>query len=69
MLMGFGTFNVVEGLINHHLLGLHYVNELVEPRYWMYWDIGFILWGAAMLGAGWRLLRQGQRESAQRSAQ
>ena len=69
MLLGFGAFDVAEGLIDHHLLGLHHVNEQVEPRYWIYWDIGFIVWGAAMLGAGSHLLRLGQRESAQRSAQ
>ena len=49
MLMGFGAFNVVEGLVDHHLLGIHHVNELVDARYRIYWDIGFILWGAAML--------------------
>jgi uncharacterized membrane protein len=64
MLMGFGAFNVVEGLVNHHLLGIHQVNELVDERYRIYWDIGFILWGAAMLFIGWVLLKQGQRETS-----
>jgi uncharacterized membrane protein len=63
MLMGFGAFNVIEGLVNHHLLGIHHVNELVDERYRIYWDIGFILWGAAMLIIGWVLLKQGQRET------
>lgn len=64
MLMGFGAFNVVEGLIDHHLLGIHHVNELVDPQYRIYWDIGFLVWGAAMFIIGWYLLKQGQRESA-----
>ena len=64
MLVGFGVFNVVEGLIDHHLLGIHHVNELVDPVYRRYWDIGFLVWGAAMLGIGWVLLQQGWRESA-----
>jgi hypothetical protein len=29
MLVGFGAFNCVEGLIDHHLLGVHHVNETV----------------------------------------
>jgi uncharacterized membrane protein len=64
ILMGFGTFNVVEGIVDHHLLGIHHVNELVAPPDRIYWDIGFILWGVAMFLIGWWLLREGQRESA-----
>jgi uncharacterized membrane protein len=66
LLIGFGTFNVVEGIINHHLLGIHHVNETVPPSQWIYWDIGFLLWGAAMLVGGWALLRAGKRETAAR---
>jgi uncharacterized membrane protein len=61
MLIGFAAFNVVEGLVDDHLLGIHHVNELVDPRYRIYWDIASILWGAAMLAIGWILLEQGQR--------
>jgi uncharacterized membrane protein len=64
MLIGFGAFNVVEGLINHHLLGIHHVNEKVDPAFRVYWDVGFIVWGAAMLIIGWWLLKEGQRETA-----
>ena len=31
MLIGFGVFNLVEGVIDHHLLGIHHINETV-PR-------------------------------------
>jgi uncharacterized membrane protein len=61
LLLGFGTFNVVEGVVDHHLLGIHHVNELTAARYRMYWDVGFLIWGAAMFVIGWCLLRQGQR--------
>lgn len=57
VLMGFGLFNVVEGLIDHQLLGLHHVNETVPPSQWIYWDMGFLIWGAAMLIGGWFLWR------------
>ena len=53
ILMGFGIFNVVEGIINHHILGLHHVNETAPRDQWLYWDLGFLAWGAAMLLTGW----------------
>ena len=62
-LLGFGIFNLVEGLINHQLLGLHHVNETVPREQWIYWDIGFLIWGAAMLVGGWVLLKRGQTET------
>jgi uncharacterized membrane protein len=55
LLVGFGLFNVVEGIVDHQLLGLHHVNETAPPAQWMYWDLGFLAWGAAMLAAGWYL--------------
>lgn len=63
VLMGFGLFNLVEGLVDHHLLGLHHVNETVPRAQWIYWDLGFLAWGAAMLVSGWWLLRLGRAES------
>jgi uncharacterized membrane protein len=46
ILMGFGAFNLVEGTLNHLILKLHHVNELVPVHQWVYWDIGF--WYAAL---------------------
>ena len=57
VLVGFGLFNLVEGVIDHHLLGIHHVNETVPREQWFLWDAGFLIWGAAMLGGGWWLLR------------
>ena len=59
ILMGFGIFNLVEGTINHHLLGLHHVNETVSRGAWLFWDVGFLVWGAVMLIGGWLLYRSG----------
>jgi uncharacterized membrane protein len=64
LLIGFGLFNLVEGVVNHQLLGLHHVNETVAREQWIYWDVGFLIWGAAMLIAGWLLLRSGRRETS-----
>jgi uncharacterized membrane protein len=63
MLIGFGLFNLIEGIIDHHLLGIHHVNETVLQDRWVYWDLGFLVWGALMLIGGWRLMRAGQQEA------
>jgi uncharacterized membrane protein len=63
MLIGFGLFNVAEGIVDHQILGVHHVNETVAAQNWIYWDIGFLLWGAAMIVGGWWLLKAGRRET------
>ncbi len=63
ILIGFGIFNLVEGIIDHHLLGIHHVNETVPREQWIYWDVGFLIWGAVMLIAGWLLLKRGKEET------
>ena len=57
LLMGFGLFNLVEGLVDHQILGLHHVNETVPEAQWIWWDMGFLAWGAAMIAGGWVLWR------------
>ena len=57
LLIGWGAFNLAEGLINHEILGLHHVNETVPPDQRLAWDIGFLAWGAAMLAGGYLLMR------------
>ncbi len=64
LLMGFGSFNLVEGIIDHQILGIHHVNETVPRDQWIAWDLGFLIWGAVMLVGGWFLLRTGQHETA-----
>lgn len=60
ILLGFGLFNLVEGLVDHHLLGIHHVNETVPPSQWIWWDLGFLASGALLVAAGlW--LRKGRR--------
>ena len=63
LLMGFGAFNLVEGIMDHQILGLHHVNETAPREQWIYWDMAFLAWGAAMLAGGWLLLRAGRRET------
>jgi uncharacterized membrane protein len=58
LLLGWGLFNLIEGLVDHYLLGLHHV---VEALGLSVWDHLFLAWGAAMLAAGWLLLRAARR--------
>ncbi|MEJ7763828.1 MAG: DUF2243 domain-containing protein [Thermomicrobiales bacterium] len=62
ILMGWGSFNLVEGTVDHHILTIHHVNETVAPDQWKWWDLGFLLWGAVMLVGGWRLALSGEAE-------
>src|SRR4051794_273275 len=63
LLLGWGLFNVVEGLIDHEVLGVHHVNETVPDPHCLAWDIGFLAWGAAMIAGGWFSVRSGRRET------
>ena len=55
MLAGWGGFNLVEGLVDHQLLGLHHVRPGPDE---LLYDIGFLVWGAVMLVVGVALLRR-----------
>jgi len=49
MLLGWGLFNMVEGLIDHQLLGLHHVRPGAHQ---LAWDLGFLAFGAVLAGVG-----------------
>lgn len=49
ILTGWGVFNLVEGVIGHHVLGLHHVRH--GPDELMY-DIAFLVAGAALVVTG-----------------
>lgn len=55
LLIGWGLFNLVEGVIDHYLLQLHHV---YEPAGLSVWDGLFLLWGAGMVAVGWWLCRR-----------
>lgn len=60
LVIGWGLFNLVEGTVNHAILGVHHVNERVPREQWMYWDLAFLVWGFAMLVGGWLLVGAGR---------
>jgi uncharacterized membrane protein len=55
VLAGWGVFNLVEGLIDHELLGVHHVrDDLGGP---LSWDLGFLAFGALLVLGGVALHR------------
>jgi uncharacterized membrane protein len=56
MFAGWGTFNLVEGLVDHHLLGVHNVRDDVADPFW--WNVGFLAFGAGLVAAGAWLVRR-----------
>lgn len=52
---GWGVFNLVEGIIDHELLGIHHVRP--GPHY-LAWDIGFLAVSVVLVGIGWAIARE-----------
>jgi uncharacterized membrane protein len=55
--MGWGLFNLVEGVIDHEVLGIHHV---VEAGNHLFWDAAFLASGVFLLLVGWALIRAGR---------
>jgi uncharacterized membrane protein len=57
LLFGWGAFNLVEGIVDHHLLELHHVRDL--PVHLPAWDWGFLAVGGVgfLVVGAWLALR------------
>src|SRR4051812_10230634 len=62
LLAGWGAFNVVEGLVDHQILGLHHVRDDIGAP--LGWDLTFLAFGAVLVGAGIALTRRRPRPAA-----
>jgi len=58
VLFGGGVFNVVEGIVDHHILQIHHVRFGPTQAIW---DVGFLVVSAGMAVAGFSLYRQADR--------
>ena len=66
LILGWGVFNVVEGVIDHLLLEVHHVrDDLGGP---LGWDLAFLASGVLLIALGWLVHRRGVREMAARAA-
>ena len=59
MVLGWGLFNLVEGIIDHQILGIHHVVDVGNQ---VLWDMVFLGSGALMIALGWALIRAGRGE-------
>ena len=51
-LCGWGCFNIIEGIIDHHMLKLHHVIQRTTMPIQLYWDLAFLLVGVVLLLTG-----------------
>lgn len=58
--IGGGVFILVEGVLAHHLLGVHHVRA--GSAHVLAWDLGVLLVGALLVLVGSRWARRGRRE-------
>ena len=56
MILGWGIFNLVEGVIDHHLLQLHHVRDM--PVHVPAYDWIFLAVGVVMILVGWMMSRE-----------
>ena len=57
MILGWGLFNLVEGVIDHHLLNIHHVRDMLPAYDWVFLAVGGV--GFTLIGL---LLARGNRE-------
>jgi uncharacterized membrane protein len=65
LMAGWGVFNVVEGLIDHQILGIHHVrDDLGAP---IGWDLAFLAFGALLIIGGMAMAKSGERIAEQQA--
>ncbi len=60
ILVGWGFFNLVEGVVDHHLLQIHHVRA---GDHELLWDLLFLLAGAGLVLVGWMLIRASEAKA------
>jgi uncharacterized membrane protein len=61
LILGWGIFNLVEGIIDHEILGIHHVFEYGNH---LLWDMTFLASGVLFVSIGWSLIRGGKFDRA-----
>ncbi|NUB05696.1 DUF2243 domain-containing protein [Azospirillum sp. Vi22] len=66
-LIGFGVWHILDGVLSHWLLGIHRIRmDSANPLLWdLLW---FVVFGVAVVAAGWRLRRSGGTGGGGRAA-
>jgi len=64
LILGFGLLNLVEGVLDHHLLKIHNVVQRLGESMW---DYGFLaVGGVGMILLGWWLIHSGRHDATAR---
>jgi uncharacterized membrane protein len=63
MAAGWGLFNLVEGVVDHHILHVHHV---IDGPGHLPWDIAFLASGVALMAGGWMAIRAGRLDETAR---
>ena len=66
LLAGWGAFDLVEGVIDHHVLRIHHVRDDVSAP--LPWDLGFLVLGLVLVLVGVALCRSATPRSRAASA-
>lgn len=59
--VGWGAFNLLEGVVDHQILGIHHVHPGAGQ---LAWDIAFLASGALLILVGYAMVRLTKREHA-----
>jgi uncharacterized membrane protein len=63
LLVGWGLFNFIEGIVDHQILGIHHVHPGDGE---LKWDLGFLALGLALIVGGWGAIRVGRADAMPR---
>ena len=55
--LGWGLFNIVEGVVDHQLLGIHHVWP-AGPGSVLLWDLAYLAWGLLFVAGGYAFVRR-----------
>ena len=62
LVVGWGVFNLVEGIVDHHILQIHHVrDDLGGPPSW---DLGFLAFGALLALIGTAMVEAAEHRAA-----
>ena len=64
LILGFGLLNLVEGVIDHHVLKIHNVVQRLGESMWDYLFLG--VGGVGLILLGWAIIRSGRGEATAR---
>lgn len=64
MALGWGLFNLVEGIIDHHLLHIHHVTETDNH---LIWDLAFLASGLLLIGIGATMISAARKDTSVRA--